>query len=383
VSFTEEHEQFRQTVRRYLRERVNPYIDEWEAAERMPLHDLVADMAKLGLVGLEYDPAYDGQGADHLYTLVLAEELGRLDHGAFPMAFGVHVAMATPSLHAHGSDALKRAYLAPALRGEMIAGVAVTEPDAGSDVAAIRTRARRDGDDWVISGAKMYITNALQADWLCILVRTSEDDTAGGYRGMSQILVPTDRPGLEVRPLRKLGMHASDTGLVSLDEVRVPVSNTIGEIGRGFQQQMSQFVIERMWGAYMVPAGCALALERTRDYALARQVFGGPLTANQYLAYGYAELAAEVDLLRVYNHQIAVDHQAGRDVTRPATIAKLTAGRLDHKVSDWCLQVHGGMGYMAETWTSRRLRDSRLMRIGGGADEVMLRVLAQQDGFTG
>ena len=378
MKYSEDQEQFRQIVRRYVEERLNPHVEEWERAEMMPMHDIIKDMSKLGMVGLEYDVEFGGQGADHLYTLVLAEELGRVDNGSFPMAFGVHAAMATPSLHAHGSAELKSAYLAPALSGDMVAGVAITEPDAGSDVAGIKTYARRDGDDWVISGSKLYITNALQADWLCMLVRTSDE---GGHRGMSQIIVPTNSPGFEARKLDKLGMRASDTGLITLDGVRVPVSNTIGDIGRGFQQQMSQFVVERMFGSYSVPATCQLALDRTKEYACERHAFGRPLAANQYLAYQYAEFTARVDQLAVYNHAIATAHTAGEDVVRRATISKLAAGRLNREVADWCLQVHGGIGYMEETWTARFFRDQRLLGIGGGADEVMLRVLSQIDGF--
>ncbi|MFD6196509.1 acyl-CoA dehydrogenase family protein [Mycobacteriaceae bacterium NPDC060252] len=379
MPFSSEHDDFRSTVRRYIEEKINPHVDEWEREQMMPLHDVIADMAKLGLVGLEYDPEYGGQGADHLFTLVLAEELGRVDHGSFPMAFGVHVAMATPSLHKHGTDELKREYLTPALQGEQIAAIAVTEPDAGSDVAGIKTHARRDGDDWVINGSKMFITNSVQADWLCVLARTSDE---GGYAGMSQIIVPTKAPGYQVRKLDKLGMYASDTGLITFDDVRVPVSNTIGEVGRGFQQQMSQFVMERMFGAYGIPASVNRALQRTKEYALARHVFGKPLTKNQHLAYQYAGFAARADMLEVYNRDIAGRYMAGENVTREVTIAKLTAGPLVREAGDWCLQVHGGMGYMTETWTSRFFRDQRLLSIGGGADEVMMRVLSQIDGFS-
>src|SRR3954470_16130253 len=232
--FTDEQEQFRQVVRDFVQKEVNPHIPGWEAAGMMPLHELFSAMGELGFLGLEYDPAYDGQGSDHLSTQILAEEFGRCDHGSLPMALGVQVAMATPSLHDFGTPEQKAQFLAPALRGEMVASIAVTEPDAGSDVAGVRTRAVRDGDEWVINGSKMYITNSLQADWLCLLARTSDE---GGYRGMSQIVVPTDAPGFEVsRKLDKLGMRASDTGLLSFTDCRVPVSNTIGEIGRGFQQ---------------------------------------------------------------------------------------------------------------------------------------------------
>lgn len=379
MKFTAEHDAFRATVRRFVDERINPFADDWERAGMMPLHQIFKEMADLGMLGLEYDPAYGGQGADASFTLVLSEEMGRCALGAFGMALGVQVAMATPSLHEHGSEELKSTYLAPALRGEMVAAIGVTEPDAGSDVAAIRTRARRDGDDWVINGSKMYITNSVQADWICLLARTSDE---GGYRGMSQIIVPTDTPGFSVaKKLDKLGMRASDTGLLSFDDVRVPVRNTVGEIGRGFQQQMVQFIIERTWAVYGIYISCAEALERTKSYAQQRHVFGSALAANQYLQYTYAELAAEVDLLRQYSHAIVDRLMDGEVPSRMATIAKLKSGRLARQVSDWCIQVHGGIGYIEETWTARFLRDMRLQSIGGGADEVMLRVLSSMDGF--
>jgi citronellyl-CoA dehydrogenase len=380
MPFTDEHHEFRRLVRSFVENEINPRVAEWEENEWIPLHEVFSQMAKLGFLGLEYDPAYGGQGADHLFTLILAEEFGRAHHGAIGMALGVVTDMATPSLHRFGTHELKERYLAPVLRGEQVCSIAVTEPDAGSDVASIRTRAVRDGDEWVINGSKMYITNALQADWLCLLARTSDE---GGYAGMSQIIVPTDTPGFEVsRKLDKLGMRASDTGLLTFTDVRVPVSNTIGEEGMGFQQQMAQFVIERMWACYTTASACKLALERTRDYLAERVVFGKPLLRHQYVSYKLAELAAEVDMLAEYNLVIAERHNAGSDVTRMATIAKLKAGRLHREVADWVLQFHGGIGYMEETWTTRFLRDGRLAAIGAGADEVMLQVLARLDGYA-
>ena len=379
MPFSEEHRMFRRVVRTFVEEEINPRVDEWEEAGEMPLHRVFAQMAGLGFLGLEYDPAYGGQGADHLFTVVLAEELGRADHGAIGMAVGVQVDMATPSLHQHGSDELKRRYLAPALAGEMVASIAVTEPDAGSDVAAIRTRATRDGDRWIINGSKMYITNGLQADWLCLLARTSDE---GGYGGMSQIVVPTGVAGFEVsRRLDKLGMRASDTGLLTFTDLEVPVSNTIGAAGRGFQQQMSQFVVERMWAAYSAVGSCQRALERTAEYLRERKVFGKPLLAHQYVRYRLAELSAELDVLRHYNYATAAAHMRGEDPTRFATIAKLKSGRLAREVADWALQFHGGIGYMEETWTARFFRDSRLGSIGGGSDETMLGVLSRIDGY--
>jgi citronellyl-CoA dehydrogenase len=377
---TDEHEAFRAMVRDYVEREINPRVEEWEAAEMMPLHEIFQDMAKLGLLGLEYEPEHGGQGADHLFTVILAEEFGRCDHGSLPMALGVQVDMATPSLARFGTPEQKEQFLAPALRGEMVASIAVSEPDAGSDVASLRTRAVRDGDEWVINGSKMWITNSVQADWLCLLARTSDE---GGFAGMSQIIVPASSPGFAVsKKLDKLGMRASDTALLSFDDCRVPVANTIGTVGRGFQQQMTQFVVERMWGAYGVVGACDRAIERTAEYLRERQVFGEPLLAKQYVQFKLAELAAEVDLLRIYNRSIAEAYQAGQDTTRQATIAKLKAGRLSRQVADECLQFHGGIGYVEENWTARFFRDNRLNSIGGGADEVMLQVLARMDGLT-
>ena len=313
MPFTEEHHHFRRVVREYVASEINPYVDKWESEEWIPLHDVFTDMARLGFLGLEYDSEYGGQGADHLFTVILAEEIGRADHGSIGMAVGVQVDMATPSLAAFGTPEQKSAFLGPAMRGEAVASIAVTEPDAGSDVSAIRTRAVRDGDEWVISGSKMFITNALQADWLCLLARTSDEC---GHGGMSQIIVPTDSPGFSVsRKLDKLGMRASDTGLLSFEDCRVPVDNTLGVEGRGFQQQMAQFVVERMWVNYSTVAGIDRALERTRDYLRERIVFDKPLIANQYLQFRLAELAAENDLLRHYNYACAESYMRGEDAT--------------------------------------------------------------------
>jgi citronellyl-CoA dehydrogenase len=380
MKLTDEHHAFRDMVRTYVRNEIDPRVDEWEQAEWMPLHDIFSDMAKLGMLGLEYEPEFGGQGADHIFTVILAEEFGRCGHGSLPMALGVQVDMATPSLARYGTAEQKQQFLAPALRGEQVCAIAVSEPDAASDVASLRTVATRDGDEWVINGSKMWITNALQADWLCLLARTSDE---GGHRGMSQIIVPTATPGFSVsKKLDKLGMRASDTGLLSFDDCRVPVANTIGTIGRGFQQQMTQFVVERMWGAYTVVGACELALERTAHYLRERQAFGEPLLAKQYIQFTLAELSAELDLLRSYNHSIAELYEQGEDTTRQSTIAKLTAGRLIRRVADTCLQFHGGMGYVEENWTARFFRDNRLTSIGGGADEVMLQVLSRLDGFS-
>jgi citronellyl-CoA dehydrogenase len=379
VAFTEEHNAFRAMVRDFAEKEIQPYGDEWEAQGIFPAHELFPKMGKVGLLGLEYDEKYGGQGADHLYTVILHEELGRSGPGGVVMGIAVQTDMATPSLHRFGSEELKNTYLRPAISGEAVCSVAVTEADAGSDVAAIRTRAVRDGDDWVINGSKLYITNGTQADWICLLARTSDEP---GYGSFSQIIVPTNTPGFQVsRKLEKLGMHSSDTAELTFTDMRVPVSNTVGEIGRGFQQQMAQFQNERMAACYGQVGGMTRALERTAEYLKNRKAFGKPLIDKQYINFRLAELSARLDLLRHYNYSAAEAYIRGEDTTRFATVAKLEAGRLSREVASTCLQFHGGMGYMEETWTARSFRDSALVSIGGGADEVMLYVLSRLDGF--
>ncbi|WP_432164653.1 acyl-CoA dehydrogenase family protein [Streptomyces sp. bgisy031] len=379
MQFTDEHHAFRRTVRAFVEAEIQPHMDEWEAAGMFPAHELFPKLAKIGLLGLEYDPAYGGEGADHTFTVIAGEELGRINGNGVPMGISVQTNMATPALARFGTHELKEKYLAPAIAGEYVTSIAITEPDTGSDVARVRTRAERVGDDWVINGSKLYITNGAQADWLCLLARTSGE---GGYRGMSQIVVPTDTRGVTVsRKLDKLGNRSSDTAELVFEDVRVPVSNTIGEVGRGFQQQMQQFQHERMIAAYMTVGSVGHALERTRDYLKQRTTFGKPLIENQWIQFKLAELAAELDLLRHYNYACAEAYMRGEDTSRYATVAKLTSGRLARRTADVCMQFHGGVGYMEETWTARYFRDARLRSIGGGAEEIMLQVLARAEGF--
>jgi citronellyl-CoA dehydrogenase len=377
---TEEHRVFRKSLRDLIERDINPHVDQWEEAKTFPAHDLFPKLGAIGLLGLEYEEAYGGSAADHSFTVVAGEELGRVNCGGVPMAIAVQMAMATPALARYGSPELKEQYLAPAIRGEAVASIAVTEADAGSDVAGIKTRAERDGDEWLINGSKLYITNGTQADWLCLLAKTDPD---GGHRGMSLIVVPTALEGVSVsRKLDKLGMWSSDTAELAFNDVRVPVANTIGEVGRGFQQQMVQFQAERLITAYRHIGSIELALTRTKEYLRERRAFGQPLLANQHLQYVLAELSARHDMLKHYAYAAAATVERGEDATRFATIAKLMGARLLREVADVCLQFHGGIGYMAETWTSRFYRDTRLDSIGAGADEVMLRILARMDGFS-
>ena len=309
------------------RREINPHVDDWEAAGTFPAHQLFRKLGELGVFGLEYGEAYGGMGADHTWTLLAAETLGEIVCAGLPMAITVQMAMSTPALHRFGSEALKQQYLVPAISGQAVTSIAVTESDAGSDVAGLRTRAVRDGNEWIINGSKLYITNGTQADWICLLARTSDE---GGYQGMTQIVVPSDTVGFSVsRKLDKLGNRSSDTAELSFTDVRVPVANTIGEIGRGFQQQMVQFQDERLIGVYSALGGMRRALDRTRTYLHQRRAFGRPLIANQQIQFTMAELGAELDMLSTYCRVAAHSYAQGQDVSRLATIAKLAGRKVD------------------------------------------------------
>jgi citronellyl-CoA dehydrogenase len=380
--FTEEHEMFRKSVRSFVEKEINPHAEEWEAAGIWPAHDVLKKMGDLGFLGLNYAEEYGGANADIWFTVVFCEELGRCHCAGVPMGITVHTDMCTPALAKYGSEELKQKYLAPAIRGEMVGCIAVTEPGAGSDVAGIITRAEPDGDDYIINGAKMYITNGTQADWVCLLARTSPGK---GYKGMSLIIVPTTTPGFSVsRKLKKMGNHSSDTAVLSFENVRVPQSNLIGGEGMGFYLQMEQFQMERLVGSLSATAGMEMAVRDTIQYCRERETFGQPLIHNQWIQFKLCELLTEIEALKYLNYHCAALMEAGADpqeITRIASMCKLKAGRLAREVGDTCLQFYGGMGYMDETRISRYFRDARLLSIGGGADEVMLGIIAKLEGM--
>jgi citronellyl-CoA dehydrogenase len=377
--FDEEHTMFRKLVRQFVEREIEPHIEEWEAQRLWPARTLLKKMGSLGLLGLSYPEQYGGAGLDYWYNLILFEELGRCSCGGVPMGIGVHTDMATPALAQFGSEELKQRFLVPAISGDMCAAIAVSEPDAGSDVAAIRTRAEPDGDMYLINGSKMWITNGTQADYIVLLARTAAGQ---GYRGMSLIVVPTDTPGFSVsRKLDKLGMHSSDTAILSFDGVRVPKAFRIGEEGAGFQLQMQQFQKERLIGSVMGLAGAERAIEITVKYTRERHAFGRPLIENQWIHFKLAELLAEVEALRQLNYHCARMMIAGQDATKEVSMAKLKVGRLVRQVADTCLQFHGGMGYVEEYPIARYFRDSRLLSIGGGTDEIMLGIIAKYAGL--
>jgi citronellyl-CoA dehydrogenase len=382
IPFTDEHEMFRKSVRAFVEKEINPHADEWEEAGIWPAHDVLKKMGDLGFLGLSYPEEYGGANADIWFTVVLCEELGRCKVAGVPMGIMVHTDMCTPALAQYGSHALKKRFLEPSIRGELVGCIAVTEPGAGSDVAGIITRAEPDGDDYVINGSKMFITNGAQADWVCLLARTTP---GRGYRGMSLIIVPTDTPGFSVsKKLRKMGNHSSDTAVLSFENVRVPQSNRIGEEGMGFYLQMEQFQRERLVGSISATTGMEMAVRETIKYCHERQTFGQPLIHNQWIQFRLCELLTEIEALRHLNYYCASMMQAKADpveITKIASMCKLKAGRLAREVADTCLQFYGGMGYMEETWISRYFRDARLLSIGAGADEIMLGIIAKLEGM--
>jgi citronellyl-CoA dehydrogenase len=384
MQFTHEHREIQATLKRYIDEHINPHVDEWEAAEIFPAHEVFKGLGQLGLLGLTKPEAYGGAGLDYSYSLAMAETLGHIHCGGVPMAIGVQTDMATPALARFGSDELRAQFLAPAIAGDMVGCIGVSEPGAGSDVSAIKTTARKDGDDYVISGQKMWITNSLQADWMCMLVNTSDGPA---HKNKSLVMVPLRENGKPVKgfevgqKIRKIGMNSSDTGLLFFDEVRVPQRYRIGAEGAGFIYQMQQFQEERLWAAASCIQSLSNCIQWTVDYAQERQLFGATLADQQWVQFKLAEMKTEVESLRALTYQACEHYVAGVDVTEWATMAKLKAGRLNRLVPDTCLQFWGGMGYTWENKVSRMFRDGRLASIGGGADEVMLGILSKTMGL--
>jgi citronellyl-CoA dehydrogenase len=368
-----EHKQLAETVSRFVKDEINPFVDEWEKAAQFPSHEIFKKLGNLGLLGVKYPEEYGGLGLDFSYSAVMAEALGDCNCGGVPMAIGVHTDMCTPALARFGSDALRREFLAPAIAGDVVGCVGVSEPGGGSDVAAVKTTARKDGGDYVINGSKMWITNGMMADWICLLANTSD---AAVHKNKSLIMVPMNAPGITRQKIEKIGMNSSDTAQIFFDDVRVPLSNVIGQEGLGFTLQMLQFQEERLWAA----ANALRTLDQTIEYTRSRKTFGKPILDNQYVHFRLAELRTEVECLRALTYAAVNDYASGQDVTRLASMAKLKCGRLSREIADSCLQFWGGMGYTMDNPISRAWRDGRLVSIGGGADEIMLGIIAKLEG---
>jgi len=368
-----EHQAFRAVVRKFVQTELVPRAREFDEMGR-PDKAIFRRLGELGLLGIRYDPKYGGQGLDYSYHAVFLEELALCDNSGVAMGISVQTDMATPALHRFGSEELKERYLVPAIRGEQVAAIAVTEPGAGSDVAGITTRAVRDGDHWVINGSKMFITNAANADWLCLFTVT---DPSAGYRGYTQIIVPTDSPGFSYKLLDKIGNRGSDTGLLFFDDVRVPTANTLGDANRGFQQQMAQFQDERMVPVVMSPVSARRLWELTLAHAQQRVVFGQPLAKMQVNRFRFVEMMIQITAGEELAHRCIRKMVAGEDVSLDVSMAKVFAGNLKQYVATTCQQMFGGSGYIWENPAARAFVDSRLSTIGGGADEVMKEVVAK------
>ena len=385
MDYSHEHREIQKTLQRFIADEINPHVEEWEEAGIFPAHQVFKRLGQLGLLGLTKPEAHGGAGLDYSYSMAMAEALGHIECGGVPMAIGVQTDMATPALARFGSEELKREFLAPAIAGDMVACIGVSEPAAGSDVSGITSRARKDGDDYVITGQKMWITNSLQADWMCMLVNTGEGPV---HRNKSLVIVPMReggklRPGIEVaKKIRKIGMNSSDTGLIWFDEVRVPQRYRVGAEGQGFIYQMQQFQEERLWAAASCLQSLTNCIQWTIEWAQERKLFGSTLADQQWVQFKLAELKTEVEALRALTYRACDLYVQGQDVLELASMAKLKAGRLNRIVPDTCLQFWGGMGYTWENKVSRMFRDGRLASIGGGADEVMMGILAKLMGIA-
>ncbi len=380
---THEHQSLYDTTKKFVETELNPHVKEWEEAGIWPAREILKKMGDLGLLGIAKPESVGGLGLDYSYQVAFAEALGHCDCGGLPMAIGVQTDMATPALARFGSDYLKENFLKPAVAGDMVAAIGVSEAGAGSDVAGIKTVARRVGDEYVITGSKMWITNGTQADWVCLLANTGDASTSQ-HASKSLIVVPLNAKGVDRKTrLDKLGQRSSDTALIFLDEVRVPARHLIGEEGRGFVYQMQQFQEERLFLSASIIAAMEKVIADTAEYTRNRKAFGTSLIDNQVIAYRLAELTTEVEALRALTYRATAEHVAGRDATMLASMAKLKSGRLAREVTDTCLQYWGGQGYMWDSSVAQFYRDLRLHSIGGGADEIMLRILAKGLGYGG
>src|ERR671928_425054 len=375
--FTEEHDALRESIHAFVVKELQPHADEWE--ENTFADWVFPRMGELGFLGLSYPEEYGGQGGDYFASIVLAEEMPKANCGGLSMAVAVQTDMATPPVHVFGTEAQKQRYLVPAIKGERISCLGITEPDAGSDVAGIRTRAVRDGDGWVINGSKTYITNGHRADYIVLVTKTDAD---AGYDGFTLFIVDMDLPGvIREKKLEKLGMHASDTALLAFQDVRVPDDAVLGEVGKGFYHIMWELQGERLIGAAGCVSGAQRAFDMTLKYATERKAFGREIGHFQVIRHKFADMATKIEAARQLVYTTAWRFANGEYPVREISMAKLYASRIAVEVADECIQIHGGAGYMKEYGIERVWRDMRLNRIGAGTDEIMLDVIGRSYGL--
>jgi len=377
--YEEDQKSMQKTVRKIIDDDINPYVDEWEASGQYPAKQIFRKLGDAGLLGVNKPVEYGGMGLDFKFSVALNEELGHIKCGGIPMSIAVQTDMSTPALARFGSEYLKKEFLQPSIHGDVVSCLGVSEPGGGSDVAALQTTAKRVGDDLVINGQKMWITNAFQADWMCLLANTQEGPA---HLNKSLICVPMNTPGIHLaKKLDKLGMRSSDTAVIYLDDVRVPVKNIVGEPGMGFTYQMLQFQEERLACVALAMTPMEMCINQTIEYLRDRKAFGQPLLNNQYIHFRLAELLTDIEMLRAGLYRATESHVAGEDVTQLASMCKLKVGRLVREVTDSCLQYWGGMGFTNDVLVSRMYRDMRVVSIGGGADEVMLGIICKTMGI--
>jgi citronellyl-CoA dehydrogenase len=383
--FTDEHEQLRESIRRFVVKELQPHAEEWEETT---FPDWVfTRMGELGFLGLDKPEAYGGQGGDYYTSLVLAEEMAHAHCGGLAMGVAVQTDMAMPPILAFGTEEQKQAWAAPAIAGTAILSIGITEPDAGSDVAGIKTRAVRDGGEYVINGSKTYITNGHRSHAIVLVTKTDVETVPPAqpptaHDGFTLFLVPMDTPGvIREKRLKKLGMHASDTALLAFQDVRVPASAVLGQVGKGFYHIMWELQGERLIGAAGAVAGAQQVFDRTLAYAKERQAFGRSIGHFQVIRHKFAEMATKIETARQMVYTTAWRFQNGEYPVREITMAKLYSARIAVEVADECIQIHGGAGYMQEYGIERSWRDLRLNRIGAGTDEIMLDVIGRSYGL--
>jgi alkylation response protein AidB-like acyl-CoA dehydrogenase len=374
--FTDEHEALRESIQSFASKELAPHSSEWE--ETGFPDSVFTRMGELGFLGIHFPEEYGGQGGDYLMSIVRGEAMAYANNGGLVMGVAVHTDMATPPILKFGSEDLKQRYLVPAIKGEKISSLGITEPGAGSDVAGIRTRAERDGDEYVINGSKTFITNGARADFIVLVTKTSAD---AGYDGFSLFVVDKDTPGFHVsRKLDKLGMHSSDTAELTFEDVRVPAENLLGEEGKGFYHIMWELQGERLIGAAGAVAGAQRVFDKTLEYAKERSAFGRPIGRFQAIRHKFADMATKIETARQMTYTTAWRVEQGDYPVREISMAKLYASRIACEVCDECIQIHGGYGYMKEYDVERAWRDMRLNRIGAGTDEIMLEVIGRSYG---
>ena len=381
MQWTHEHDALRRTARRIVDEDINPHVDEWERDGQFPAHHVMKLLGDAGLIGISRPSDYGGLDLDYSYEVACAEEMGAIHAYGVSTAIGVQTNMCVPALARYGGDDLRAEWLAPTFAGDLVGCIGVSEVGSGSDVANVKSVARRDGGDYVINGQKMWISNGIQADWMCMLVNTGEED--GPHRNKSLIVVPLNSKGVTRHKLEKLGLHSSDTAQIFFDDVRVPAHHLIGEEGRGFIYQMEQFQEERL---YVVARSLGIlqdAIDTTVEYTSDRQAFGRAVLDNQFVAFRIAEMQTEVEALRAMLHIATEKYVAGEDITTLASMAKYKMGRLAEWIPGECLRFWGGQGFMHENRISRTYRDMKVAAIGGGSNEIMLQIIAKRMKLSG